>query len=84
VGVGILEEDGVFAENVQVRGLNARVTVGRQAVGPQRVHRNEDDRGRAEEEARLAPAAIDESPGQEREERPEETMFPAEGSTLHR
>ena len=48
VGVRVLEEDRLLAEAVEVRGLHARVAVGRQVVGAQGVDGDEDD-GRARE-----------------------------------
>jgi hypothetical protein len=57
VGVGVLEEDPVAAESVDLRGRDARVAVGGQVVGPQRVDRDEDDRGPRKRRVRAAPAA---------------------------
>ena len=42
--VGVLEEDGVAAQGVDRRRLDAAVAVGRQVVGAQGVDRDQDDR----------------------------------------
>jgi hypothetical protein len=57
--VGVLEEDGVLAESIEVRRLNTAIAVGRQVVGAKRVDRDEDDWGAAEDEAPLLPAAAE-------------------------